>query len=560
NDAKILVGWSGSDYINAAEILRYTASGWEEKDRTEFERMLRTVFYPLIKDFFPEANGNWDGAMMHTMISMGVYLDDHGIYDRAVDRYLRGAGNGGLTRYVYPHGQSQESTRDQPHTQMGLDYLSRTAHVAWNQGLDLYETADNRLALGFEYTAKYMLGNEVFTYGGPISPQGRYRFRDNFEAAYQHYHYIKGLEMPYTRQAMDSTRSASIWGVLTRHKGPLASSPALMGPPKPSTQAPEAGARTGPTTDVPEGAIVVGPGGSIQDALDERNRTGGGWVILEKGIHRLPEALALHSGVTLAGQGLETILFLDPEQVRRHSAAIVNAEDDMHDVTLRDFVIEGATSAGLPDDPNQGRRQRAHQLNPSRAGVIFAAQKHGQMRNIRFEHVTVRNHTHNGVALYGAANVSVIASDFSDNGSSVVPGPGLQHNLIITRVTGCEVRDSRLDTSPWGSGIDISHSRNVTVTNSEAARNRLSGIRVTESNNTRIAGNLTEGNGWGGIVFDALMEGSDNIEILENLSRNNGGYGIDTAGIVYGTRKNNTLKDNELPSTGVSEIIQAGHL
>lgn len=544
NDAKLLVGWTGGDFVNAAEILRHTDSGWEGEQVDQFERMLRTVFWPLIKDFFPEANGNWDAAMMYTMISMGVYLGDAEMYGRAVDKYLRGDGNGGLTKYIYPHGQAQESTRDQPHTQLGLDYLSRTAHVAWNQGEDLYGAADNRLALGYEYTARYMLGEEVYTYGGPVSPQGRDVFRDIFEGAYQHYRHVKGLQMPYTRRALDRTRAGSPWGVLTQHRAPPSDAPEADGAPQPAPQAPEAGARAAPTVEVPDDAVVVRPGESIQEALDDRARTGGGWVVLEKGVHSLSAALEIPSGITLAGQGIESVLFLDPEQVDGHSAAIVNAANDLHDVTLRDFLIEGATSTELPNDPNQARRHRSHQLNHSRAGVILAAQEHGQMQGIRLEQVTVRNHTHNGVAIYGASDVEIVASDISDNGGSVVPGPGLQHNLLISRVTGCDVRDSRLDTSPWGSGLNVSHSRDVTVSNSEAARNRLYGIRTTESENVRVAGNLVEGNDKGGIVFDVLMDGSRDVEVIENLSQNNGGYGIEVSGVIEPSVRDNITRQN----------------
>ena len=57
--------------------------------------------------------------------------------------------NGGITKYVYPSGQCDENARDQGHTQLGLGYFARAARVAWNQGVDLWGAADNRLALGF---------------------------------------------------------------------------------------------------------------------------------------------------------------------------------------------------------------------------------------------------------------------------------------------------------------------------------------------------------------------------------------------------------------------------
>jgi hypothetical protein len=156
--------------------------------------MLLTVYYPLIRDYFPEANGNWDAAMMDTTLCIGIFCDDRVIFDSAVNHFLRGEGNAGITKYVYPSGQCEESTRDQAHTQLGLGELAETCQVAWSQGVDLYGAADNRLALGIEYTANYLLGDDMPSYG-IISTQGRDHFSDIYESAYQHYHYVKGLEI-----------------------------------------------------------------------------------------------------------------------------------------------------------------------------------------------------------------------------------------------------------------------------------------------------------------------------------------------------------------------------
>ena len=120
NDAKLLAAWTGDDFCNAAEILRYTSAGWQEADIEQFERMLRNVYYPLLVDFFPEANGNWDGAIINTMLCMAIFLDDRAMFDRAVNQYVRGPVNGGITKYIFPSGQCQETTRDQAHTQYHL--------------------------------------------------------------------------------------------------------------------------------------------------------------------------------------------------------------------------------------------------------------------------------------------------------------------------------------------------------------------------------------------------------------------------------------------------------
>ncbi len=59
---------------------------------------------------------------------------------------------------------------------------------------------DNRLALGIEYTARYMLGEDLPAYG-KISQETRGRFSDTYHIILQHYRYEKHMAMPYTEKA-----------------------------------------------------------------------------------------------------------------------------------------------------------------------------------------------------------------------------------------------------------------------------------------------------------------------------------------------------------------------
>ncbi len=207
----------GFKLVNAAEILRYTYPGWQREDAERLARMLRTVFYPVIQDFATFANGNWDTGCVATMLAIGVFCDDRDIFERAVEYYRHGKGNGRLTHYIVNDaGQCQESGRDQQHTQLGLGHLAEACELAWNQGLDLYAANENRLLKGFEYTAKYNLGQEVpfvpFTdttgkyKATVISPEGRGQLRPIYEMVWNHYERRRGLKTPYTRQAAEKLR------------------------------------------------------------------------------------------------------------------------------------------------------------------------------------------------------------------------------------------------------------------------------------------------------------------------------------------------------------------
>ena len=219
HDARLLVGMDGYEFCNAAELLKHTWDGWPPADQDQFEKMLRDVFYPVIKDFYPSANGNWDASMLQTMLAMGVHLDDQAMFDRGLEYYLHGKGNGAIGNYFKPSGQCQESGRDQAHTQMGIDFLACTCEVAWNQGVDLYGALDNRLLKGFEYTAKYNLGFDV-PYEPYRSFEGRYhyksisdnsrgRLRPMYEKVLHHYEPRKGLDAEFTRQAPMTLRKES---------------------------------------------------------------------------------------------------------------------------------------------------------------------------------------------------------------------------------------------------------------------------------------------------------------------------------------------------------------
>ncbi|MDP0490900.1 MAG: alginate lyase family protein [Verrucomicrobiota bacterium JB023] len=218
HDARLLVGMEGYEFCNAAELIRHTWDGWPRENQIRFEGMLRDKFYPLIKDFYPTANGNWDAAMIQTLLAMGVFLEDRAMFERGRDYYLNGRGNGAVRNYFKPSGQCQESGRDQSHTQMGLDFLACSCEIAWNQGEDLYGAFDNRLLKGFEYTAKYNLGLEVpyepyrsfqnrYHYR-EISDDGRGRLRPMYEKVYNHFHNRLGKEAEYTGEAARKLRGA----------------------------------------------------------------------------------------------------------------------------------------------------------------------------------------------------------------------------------------------------------------------------------------------------------------------------------------------------------------
>ncbi|HEX9619823.1 MAG TPA: alginate lyase family protein [Polyangiaceae bacterium] len=197
----------------AAEIIKSSYDGWSASDVQEFSDMLvypgysssavpasvtanNGTFYWRIHNGDPGRHGNQDLIAWRAMITMGVFLDNRIMFERAL-RYFKGEPhrpddlpyasgptpsgaeiddneyfttyqyggmqsttpdygyNGVLEHYVWETGQSQESSRDQQHAFFGLGICAGIAEVAWNQGDAVYNALDDRLLEGFEFSGRY---------------------------------------------------------------------------------------------------------------------------------------------------------------------------------------------------------------------------------------------------------------------------------------------------------------------------------------------------------------------------------------------------------------------
>lgn len=212
-----LNGLYGFMLANAAELMRHTYTGWPEANAQKCKDMLKNVFYPTIGNFRPCAHGNWDIICMKALMAIAVFADDTPMFNKVVDYYYYGEGNGSISNYVLTDaGQLQESNRDQPHTMLAIGSLAELAEIALKQGVDLYSANNNAIMRGYEYTSKYNLGYDVpyqTSYDfceknyqdytpESISSNGRGAFRSIFEIGYNHYVYRKNKTMPFTLEAL----------------------------------------------------------------------------------------------------------------------------------------------------------------------------------------------------------------------------------------------------------------------------------------------------------------------------------------------------------------------
>ena len=67
-----------------------------------------------------------------------------------------------MSNTINSMGQNCESGRDQAHTQLSLGAQAELCQVAYNQGdREYWDLLDDRLMVGYEYTAKYNLNYSV---------------------------------------------------------------------------------------------------------------------------------------------------------------------------------------------------------------------------------------------------------------------------------------------------------------------------------------------------------------------------------------------------------------
>jgi hypothetical protein len=217
-------GLGTTQMINAAELIRYAnkgAAGWDPADAAKFEDFCKRLLFPVVKQ---NAGGGWGTPCLSALVAMGVFCNDRQIYELGKSIYMEnrretdpGCDKSCLREYVFDNGQNGDSYRDQGHSMGALAHLAECAETCANQGdSSLWTAYDNLMLKGYEYVAKYNLGNDV-DFVPYIDGNGKHKdsigatgrvsaggsWSPMFEIAYNRFK-ILGLSAPYTKQVRDS--------------------------------------------------------------------------------------------------------------------------------------------------------------------------------------------------------------------------------------------------------------------------------------------------------------------------------------------------------------------
>jgi hypothetical protein len=248
SNAPLQSAWVGSVFPRAAEIIRYTYSGWAKADVARFEAMLRNVYLPEVMHG-STANGNWELSMADATLAIGVFLDDHTVFDAGLALW-----RGRVPAYVYlgsdgalpvnpPHvskisksalvsywygqtkfvdGLAQETCRDLGHVQLGFAAMIDAAETARIQGVDLYAEQANRITAAYEFHAKLLDGETVPSWlcGGHVQAVTH---SPTWEIGYNAYAGREGKSLPATKALVSKYRPTGVnhhmvWETLT-HAG-----------------------------------------------------------------------------------------------------------------------------------------------------------------------------------------------------------------------------------------------------------------------------------------------------------------------------------------------------
>ncbi len=103
-DGVLAAGLQGFMFVNAAELLRHTDSGWSEAEARRCGQWFLDVWDPTIEHYAYFANGNWETAALQTRMAIAVYCEERSMFGETVRYAVVGAGNGSIPSRSMPDG------------------------------------------------------------------------------------------------------------------------------------------------------------------------------------------------------------------------------------------------------------------------------------------------------------------------------------------------------------------------------------------------------------------------------------------------------------------------
>ncbi|MFR9649587.1 MAG: right-handed parallel beta-helix repeat-containing protein [Rikenellaceae bacterium] len=153
--------------------------------------------------------------------------------------------------------------------------------------------------------------------------------------------------------------------------------------------------------------VEVEPGESIQAAIDDASAQGGGVVLLKEGEHIVNEMIAIKSGVTIMGEGVDKSVVKEGS-IDGNACFVIDTKPQIVDVILKDMSIIGE---------NIGNVQ----------GIFITGVNEARHQRIMFQNLVVKGWGSHGVHIKRTDNMVMDRCTFTENGIR----NGLYHNLYF---------------------------------------------------------------------------------------------------------------------------------
>jgi hypothetical protein len=191
--------WAAQSMTRAAEILRYSNSGWSQQDIQKAETYFKTVHLDALGAGWASTS-NWETSVAEAWVNIGIFTNDYEIFNKGLaywrqetPRYMYMQSDGvlplnpykkivwvtGTDGVKYPTSQitptatkaaidktweypsryisglGKETCRDIGHNYMGFGGIANVAETARIQGIDLYSEQKDRIIAAYELNAGY---------------------------------------------------------------------------------------------------------------------------------------------------------------------------------------------------------------------------------------------------------------------------------------------------------------------------------------------------------------------------------------------------------------------
>ncbi len=249
SNGPLQASWSAALFTRAAEIVKYTYTGWPQSEKDKVTKLFAEQYYPDISRMFSGNyacyNKNWHASAIEAMLNIAVFNKNTTWFNDAIEKwrslvpsYIYLSSDGSRPKNAswcsrnnsqinahwnnpksYVEGLTQESCRDFEHTAYGLAAIINTAETARLQGVNLYQNAQMRIIKAMELHSAYqtasLSGKLCQNYNGyKLNTKG------TFEVGFNQYSVRQGLDLPQTSEFLVRTRPTKghfhyLWETLT---------------------------------------------------------------------------------------------------------------------------------------------------------------------------------------------------------------------------------------------------------------------------------------------------------------------------------------------------------